>query len=301
MIASACIFAHLTAVVAPPLAFQCRGPRGLSPAVASLLNPTSAYGQLLYLDRGYAFFAPDPGPSHLMAVEMSSSSKSAASLEADGSKDNQVTRVPSLDDQWPRLLYHRNFMLAEFLNDSYQPALPRETASLVGSGLSAEELRIWRLGRDRYEAILSSMVRHVETRYPGKSVQIERLEHVIPDFVGFATRQVELNDDSTYVRLEDIPITLETLLGTVPESLPEPGQQTSPTEAVETEPVPAPSGERVNEATSASPAQNKSPKTKTQPKAETGEPSVHAPLSDQPDDAAAENANAENATQEDES
>lgn len=242
MIASVFILAHLTAVIAPPLAFQCRGPRGLSPAVSTLLNPMSAYGQLLYLDRGYAFFAPDPGPSHLMAVELSDSDSEAA----DVSVANQVTRVPSLDDQWPRLLYHRHFMLAEFLNDAYQPALPRETASLVGPDLSAEELRIWRLGRDRYEAILNSMVRHVETRNPGKTVAIDRLEHIIPDFVGFATRQVELNDDSTYVRLEDIPITLETLLGTPPQSLPEPEQPAGRTEAVESEPVPAPSGERVD-------------------------------------------------------
>lgn len=226
------------------MAFQCRGPRGLSPAIATLLNPTSAYGQLLYLDRGYAFFAPDPGPSHLMAVELSSVKPAGETNDGESapeSTDNVVIRVPSLNDQWPRLKYHRHFMLAEFLNDSYQPSLPRETASLVGPDLSAEELRVWRLGRDRYEAILNSMVNHVETRYPGKTVRIDRLEHRIPDFVGFATRKEELNDDSTYVLLEDIDITLETLLGTGPSALPEPGLDVN----VETEPVPAPSGERV--------------------------------------------------------
>ena len=242
MIASALILAHLTAVIAPPLAFQCRGARGLSPAVAAILNPTSAYGQLLYLDRGYAFFAPDPGPSHLMAVGFSTAPESGS----DESTDVEVKRVPSLDDQWPRLLYHRHFMLAEFLNDAYQPALPRETASLVGPDLSAEELRVWRLGRERYEAILNSMTHHIESRNPDKVVKIDRLEHVIPDFVGFATRQIALNDDSTYILLEDIPITLETLLGTPPEALPVPGQPNAALDSIEREPVPAPSGERLD-------------------------------------------------------
>lgn len=293
MIASAFILAHLTAVIAPPLAFQCRGPRGLSPAVAALLNPTSAYGQLLYLDRGYAFFAPDPGPSHLMAVKLSTVSESAPSEVSSASADTQVTRVPSLDDQWPRLLYHRHFMLAEFLNDAYQPALPRETASLVGPDLSAEELRTWRLGRDRYEAILNSMVDHVETRNQGKTVEIDRLEHVIPDFVGFATRQVELNDDSTYILLEDIPITLETLFGAPPESLPVPGQQTIAPEAVETEPVPAPSGERVDQdaaGTSPSPVPDTDPDTDTKTEADLGDLKGQAPPSDQLDDATGDNA-----------
>ena len=289
MIASAFILAHLTAVIAPPLAFQCRGPRGLSPAVAALLNPTSAYGQLLYLDRGYAFFAPDPGPSHLLAVELSSGSKSTEREGSGPAVDAEVSRVPSLDDQWPRLLYHRHFMLAEFLNDAYQPALPSETASLVGPDLSAEELQLWRLGRDRYDAILNSMIRHVETQNQGKTVRIDRLEHVIPDFVGFATRQIKLNDDSTYVLLEDIPITLETLLGTPPEALPVPDQPTTAPDSIETEPVPAPSGERVNQAptkTSESPATNNDsnsdtdPKTATQPQAESGDVNEQAPPSD---------------------
>lgn len=234
MILSVVILAHLTAVFAPPMAFQCRGPRGLSPSVATLLEPLAGYGQVLYLDRGYAFFAPDPGPSHLMTVEVRDP---AAAETALGESKGEVRRFPSLDDQWPRLLYHRHFMLAEFLNDAYQPALPIEAATLVGPDLPAEELREWRLGRKRYEAIVGSMTDHATSQIaggPGKIVEVKRVEHLLPDFVGFTARGVPLNEPDSYVTLDDIPITLEALLGSRPQSLPQPGF---------TEPVPAPTGE----------------------------------------------------------
>lgn len=229
------ILAHLSAVIAPPLAFQSRGPRGLSPSVSLLLSPLAAYGQFLYLDRGYAFFAPDPGPSHLMRVEISSGENNSA----EANDANVETRLyPSLDDQWPRLLYHRHFMLAEFLNDAYQPALPGEAAKLVGSDLPIEELKAWRMGRQRYEMIADSMIRHLQKKFDAQDVKIDRLEHMIPDFVPYANEPTPLNDPPTYVLLEDIPITLDTLLGVLPQDLPQPEPR---------ETVPAPSGEPIRD------------------------------------------------------
>lgn len=277
------ILAHLTAVFAPPMAFQARGPRGLSPSVASLLSPVSSYSQFLYMDRGYAFFAPDPGPSHLMEVEIltpepegepasdsESTSDSEPTSRSNSNPPNRTTeRFPSLEKQWPRLLYHRHFMLAEFLNDAYQPALPIEAAQFVGPDLPAEELRDWRRGRQRYEAIVGSMIRHASQRTGGdpanKMVQVKRIEHLIPDFVGFTTRAMPLNDPDSYLTFEDIPITLETLLGRRPESLPQPGfaepDFTDPSlvDPVATEPVPAPSGERTGASSSRSAAPTPAP------------------------------------------
>ena len=229
------------------MAFQCRGPRGISPSVATLLAPLAGYGQMLYLDRGYAFFAPDPGPSHLMTVEVRDPGADQSS--------SKVRRFPSLDEQWPRLMYHRHFMLAEFLNDAYQPALPIEAASLVGPDLPAEELRQWRSGRKRYEAIVGSMTAHATSRIadgPDKIVEVKRVEHLIPDFVDFTTRGIPLNEPDSYITLEDFPITLETLLGGRPQSLPQPGFS---------EPVPVPTGEPSN-----TPAGNPDEEAKTFPR-----------------------------------
>ncbi len=223
MVLSLLILVHLAAVFAPPMAFQSRGPRGLSPAVARLLGPLAAYGQFLYLDRGYAFFAPDPGPSHLLRVQVGSALNVKNETSSDGVADvesSQIHWYPDLHEQWPRLLYHRNFMLAEFLNDAYQPKLPAEAASLVGPEMSIEELRIWRTGRSRYELILGSMTHHLSSEFGNSEVKIDRVEHLLPDFVEYVADPTPLNDPATYVVLEDFPISMEVLLDVPAEMLP---------------------------------------------------------------------------------
>ncbi|EKK01696.1 hypothetical protein RBSH_03022 [Rhodopirellula baltica SH28] len=225
----------LLTIVLPPLAFQARGARGLSPSVGTLLSVISPIAQMFYMDRGYAFFAPDPGPSHL--------------IQASSDAGETVQVFPDLDEQWPRLKYHRHFMLAEFLNDSYQPALPLEVSQLIGPELSPEELQTLRLGRKRYERILDSMVRHLEST--GKSdVAIVRLEHQLPDFVLFAQENLSLTEERSYVELPDVPITLEGLLGTA-EALPQPdAENATPIDPSNSEPVPVPDGERKTDADS---------------------------------------------------
>jgi hypothetical protein len=62
-----------------------------------------------FLDHSYKFFAPNPGPSHLVRYDL---------YFADGSsrvnRDDQI--LPDRVGHWPRLLYHRHFMLTEFMN-----------------------------------------------------------------------------------------------------------------------------------------------------------------------------------------
>ena len=74
------VLMHLAAVVLPPLSFQSRGPLGGSPFVTNLIRPFEAYCQFLYLDRGYSFFAPDPGPSHLIQIRVADSSGASEEL-----------------------------------------------------------------------------------------------------------------------------------------------------------------------------------------------------------------------------
>jgi hypothetical protein len=61
------------------------------------------YLQGLYLNHGYRFFAPQPAESTLLAWTV----ERANGTESQG-------RIPHRDIQ-PRLLYHRHFMLTEFL------------------------------------------------------------------------------------------------------------------------------------------------------------------------------------------
>ncbi|NIO41435.1 MAG: hypothetical protein GTO41_15415, partial [Burkholderiales bacterium] len=56
----------------------------------------------MFLDHGYRFFAPEPGPGHLVRYEVTTSDGAGA-----------AGQFPDRDRIWPRLLYHRWFMLSE--------------------------------------------------------------------------------------------------------------------------------------------------------------------------------------------
>lgn len=60
------------------------------------------YLNLIYMNHGYEFFAPDPAGTHLISYRVS---------KPDGS--SVEGRFPDLEAQWPRLFYHRHMMLAE--------------------------------------------------------------------------------------------------------------------------------------------------------------------------------------------
>ena len=211
---------HLAAVILPPLSFQTRGPLGVSPIVDTLQTPVEAYGQFTYIDRGYAFFAPDPGPSHLIQ---------AAITGQDGKRVEKM--FPDLDDQWPRLRYHRHFMLAEYLEEIYQPpGPPRELAKL-----DREAAEYWFRARARYEHVRQSIIDHLRKQNPGQEVAIRRIEHLIPDLTLYVEEPIALDSPDLYRVLFDQPI-----------DAPAPPDQdatlTAPNRPAET--IPPPSGQK---------------------------------------------------------
>ena len=68
-------------------------------------NATAWYSETLYLNHGYHYFAPEPAESTLLGYELKF---------ADGHQEQG--RLPTKTIK-PRLLYHRHFMLTEFLAD----------------------------------------------------------------------------------------------------------------------------------------------------------------------------------------
>ena len=182
---------HLVAVFGPPLAFQARGPVGGSPSVQTLITPTNAYSQFLYLDRGYAFFAPDPGPSHLLRYTVT---------DPDGSTHQHM--IPDRNDQWPRLLYHRHFMLTEFLQESYAAQPPAGPVTQF----VPEEYEQLQIARDRYVAVRDSLHKHLKQQYPNSKVEIAPVAHVLPSFVDVNDAGIKLQDPRLYETLIDDPI-----------------------------------------------------------------------------------------------
>ncbi len=216
---------HLSAVVLPPLAFQTRNQDGPSPLVRSVMPLFAGYGQFLHMDRGYAFFAPDPGPSHLIQ---------AASLEPDGSFDEQM--YPNLQNQWPRLLYHRHFMLTEFLNESYWPPGPPEELRQT----EPDAAEVWTQRRKRYESIRQSYVDHLKSINGGREVYLRRIEHGLPTLGNYRAEPIPLDDPRLYNVLLDQPVESEVLPPTdiVPSADIVPSTGEGPTVTDETTTVP---------------------------------------------------------------
>ncbi|MEL7267825.1 MAG: hypothetical protein AAFN70_10200 [Planctomycetota bacterium] len=170
LLLSCLIIGHLWAVFSYPLQFATRTTYGEpSPSTELLSRPFRGYAEAMYLNHGYAFFAPDPGPSHLFRATITT---------ADG---KTLTRMyPDLQQQWPRLLYHRHFMLAEFLNNSHMYAVPEDQKED-----DSMEIQQWKLNRDLYVALRDSFRDHLQQQYPDSEIQIERIEHLIPEVMEF--------------------------------------------------------------------------------------------------------------------
>lgn len=194
---SVVIVLHIAAVFSAPFTFNSNPAPGItdpSPVALWLTNWFEPYVDAMYLRHGYAFFAPDPGPSHLFRVR----------LEFDDGREPRELTFPDRERNRPRLLYHRHFMLSERLAQGYVPAVaPRDIA---GDPLRLVE---WRRNREAYEEYYSklhdSFAAHLRHAYGADRVVIQRLEHrlLTPDEV---TERREIRDPSLLeVHPEDVP------------------------------------------------------------------------------------------------
>lgn len=189
-VASCFIALHLLAVFAEPFRFFSRSSRGTSPAADVPREWLAPYVEFAYLNHGYFFFAPDPGPSHLIDCQLTFADGERASL-----------RFPDRTAQWPRLLYHRHFMLSENLHQLWVPPVAPD---LVAADQSLAQ--DWQAERNRFLAIRDSMAKHLTARYDAQSVTIDRVEHLLPSDEDVFIEKMRLNDRRLYVTLPDAPL-----------------------------------------------------------------------------------------------
>lgn len=186
IVASIFIVIHLLVVTAEPLRFFSMSSRGNSPATDPARNTLAPLIEFGYLNHGYFFFAPEPGPSHLLDFRF------------DAAEGPVRIRFPDRRAQWPRLLYHRHFMLTENLNQLWVP--PVDPTLSPSDPLATS----WRSDRRRYEIIRDSMNSHVAAKYGAVSpVEVDRIEHVLPSLFEVVEDGIELQDPRLYVTLPD--------------------------------------------------------------------------------------------------
>lgn len=185
-VATIAILFFLFVIVIAPLA----NPIGSASFSTPLAKAVSPIHRALFLGHGYRFFGPDPGPSHLVNYTVT---------RADGSKVEG--HFPDRERNWPRLLYHRWFMLSETIYREHvftpdqvgfeqsQQQLTNEILAFRAAGEFAivkqlEQRRLeqqsqYQNARQRIDDLVNSLAKHLVAANDGESVQLFVRERLI--------------------------------------------------------------------------------------------------------------------------
>ena len=149
--ASLLVACYLLAVIVPPLA----GPPPASDLANAVLRALRPLVGALHLGHGYRFFAPNPGPGHSIRWTVAMPDGSIRS----GS-------IPDRDRDWPRLLYHRRFMIAE------------KIATLVPPADAPADLR--QQARTDWLPLVKGIAGNLLRQTGGARIRLEMVEHYLP-------------------------------------------------------------------------------------------------------------------------
>lgn len=139
-VASLWIVYHLAGIIIAPLSVPPS-----SDIVRNSWRGVGWYLQALYLNHGFHFFAPDPGPSTIVRY--------TAELPDGSTVSGQI---PDRKTHRPRLLYHRHFMLTEYLAAS----------EIMNPAVESLHQR--------------ALARQIARQHGAESVSISRVSHMLP-------------------------------------------------------------------------------------------------------------------------
>jgi hypothetical protein len=208
LLASALILGQLTAIFWPPFTFASSAGNGSSsPFADGVMGWLRPYTSLMFLDHGYFFFAPNPGPSHLVQFQ----------VEFANGREPVEGVFPNLQVHQPRLMYHRHFMLAESLQNAFVPPEPPEAPEMPRNlteserrsleseqkKLLAEQTVAWKHRREQYEMLHKSMENHLLAKYGGSKVTITRREHLLLTPADYLRLGQRLDLPRTYINLPE--------------------------------------------------------------------------------------------------
>lgn len=196
--ASVLLVGYLALVILGPLSNPIASPH-LTAKAALIAAPLQ---RATFLGHGYRFFAPDPGASHRVLFRVYDETNGAnadAHVEATTIHDGHF---PDRNQTWPRLLYHRWFMLSETLYNEFS-LLPSEAdfklrdaeyEVAIADLQRAGKLDLQRaMGREReleqaiYDdlqarcnLLTSALAGHLLTRHGGNRIEIWLQERGLP-------------------------------------------------------------------------------------------------------------------------
>lgn len=181
---------HVFAIFLSPFHFNTIPPGGRpAPDADQLLPWFQPYINFMFLNHGYAFFAPDPpAANHLIR----------STLVFDDDQPVVNRQYPDRNRQRPRLLFHRHFMLTEFLHGMYPGPPPESNDDAVRENYQ-RSLRT-------YHRLKSSFENHLQVSSAAKSATVTRIEHRMIPYEVLLRESPSLNDPRTFSDLNDAPI-----------------------------------------------------------------------------------------------
>ena len=205
---------YLAVLVIGPLS----NPVGSEHLTRPIARKVSPIHRALYLGHGYRFFAPDPGPSHLVEFEIT---------KVDGTV---VTgRFPDRDDAdsaFPRLQYHRWFMLSETIWTEHsmtpietdfraqqkrlvnlatekQIAGHHKIASRIRRDI-AEQKKNYHTARKRIDDLVNAVARNLLEMHDGRKIRLSVRERTIP--YPFEVQEGSKLDDDRFLKPDRPPL-----------------------------------------------------------------------------------------------
>ena len=155
------LLVHLAIVIATPAAMVMPGSR----LARWLLRGAAPYVQAGNVSHGYAFFAPDPGPGHIIEYEL---------RFADGRTERG--KIPDSNQHWPRLRYHRHFMLSEQLAALWEDEPPRPDNPRFEIIWQQDHMR-WERQRNDFQKRANSYGRHLLNISGANEVEMHLMRH----------------------------------------------------------------------------------------------------------------------------
>lgn len=211
---SCALLFYLAVLILGPLS----NPVGSDHLTRPLAKKVDLLHRALFLGHGYRFFGPDPGPSHLVEFEIT---------KTDGTTIKG--KFPDRDDSstnFPRLLYHRWFMLSESIwaEHSMTPiesdfqgqqkrleqlamektiAGHRQIASRIRADM-AEQKRSYESARKRIDELVRAVARNLLEMHDGERIQLFVREREIP--FPFEVEEGAKLDDERYLKPKLPPV-----------------------------------------------------------------------------------------------
>ena len=205
---------YLAVLVIGPLS----NPVGSEHLTRPIARKVSPIHRALYLGHGYRFFAPDPGPSHLVEFEITKNDGTVV-----------TGRFPDCDDAdcaFPRLQYHRWFMLSETIWTEHsmtpieadfraqQKRLERiatekqiaghhEIASRIRRDLAGQK-KDYEKARRRIDDLVESVARNLLEMHEGKKIKLSVRERAIP--FPYEVQEGAKLDDKRFLKPERPPV-----------------------------------------------------------------------------------------------